>query len=255
MDQFLKSVILEAGEIAEKFFRTGIEASSKKHLGDLVTQADREVSSFLIKKINEQFPEHSIYSEEEKEVINPGSQYIWMIDPIDGTRNFAKAIPLWCIMVALWKNDELVLSAVYNPVANELFFAEKGKGATLNGQPIKVNEVSSLEHAYSSVVRGLGVPFSKNYNKMMERLVNDTTVWMHNFGTIGLSACYLASGGADFLAFNCGFDYDYAAPALICMEAGAMVTDCEGNAWKRGRQDIVIANKNLHSQILDLLKV
>lgn len=253
MDKFLKEIIKEAGDLAKKHFFNGVESKTKEHLGDLVTKADLEVSEFLIKKIQDKFPDHGIFSEEEKEIINPQSEFVWMIDPIDGTRNFAKAIPLWSIMVALWKNDEVIISAVYNPIANELFFAEKNKGATLNEMPIKTNDTSSLEHSFSYLIRGLNTPFKKEFNKMMDRVVNETTVWMHNFGGIGLGGCYLASGGVDFIAINCGYDYDYAAISLICKEAGALVTDCEGNSWKRGRRDLIIANPNLHFKVLELL--
>ncbi|MEK9157230.1 MAG: inositol monophosphatase, partial [Patescibacteria group bacterium] len=136
MNDFLKDIIKQGGAIAKDYFLKGVTFKTKSHLGDLVTVADQEVSDFLIKKIQEKYPDHGIYSEEQKDILNPGSDYLWMIDPIDGTRNFANAIPMWCSMVALFYRKELIMSAVYNPLSDELFFAEKGKGASINGMPI-----------------------------------------------------------------------------------------------------------------------
>lgn len=252
MEDFLKHLIQEAGAIGKGYFKKGVHFETKKHLGDLVTQADLEVSDFCVQKIQASYPDHAIYSEERKEIINEGAEYLWMIDPIDGTRNFAIGVPMWCVMIAVFQNDELYLAAIYNPLVDELFFAEAGKGATLNGIPLHVNEIDSLSHGYGIPVRG-GNDKSHNdiFVTMMKKL-SDTDVWMHNFGTM-LGACYVASGGADFFVNNAGWDHDYAAATLICREAGAVVTDTDGNPWKRGRQDIVIANTKLHPKILELL--
>lgn len=255
MEDFLKQIILEAGALAKDYFLKGVSFKSKAHLGDLVTEADVAVSDFLIKKIHEQYPEHAIYTEEAKDKINPGAEFEWIIDPIDGTRNFAKGIGMWCVMIAVYKNNMPVLAAIYNPLASELFFAVKGKGATMNGAPIKVNQVEVFDHAFGFAVRGIVIdPLREaNYRRFIEKLTNETSAWMHNFGTI-LAACYVASGGADFYAVNCGRDYDYAAVVLIAAEAGAVVTNADGQPWTRDRNDIVIANPKLHAKILELLK-
>lgn len=256
IEQFLKDTIREAGGLAKRYFQQGVEFTTKAHLGDLVTKADIEVNDLLINKIQATFPDHGIHSEERKNDINPGARFEWIIDPIDGTRNFAKGIPMWCIMVAVYENGEPLLSAMYNPLVDELFFAEKNKGATLNGLPIRVNEIASLDHGAGNPVRGTNrgeeTQYDERFKKMMDHLVNGTNVWMHNFGTM-LGACYVASGGLDFFVSNAGFDHDNAPPALICAEAGALVTDSDGNPWARGRHDIVIANPKLHPKVLELL--
>lgn len=253
MEEFLKSMIKEAGTLGKSYFRQGLKFDTKSHLGDLVSEADRNVSTFCIQKIREQFPEHSILSEEENEVINPGSEYLWMIDPIDGTRNFAVGVSFWCTMIAVFYRDELYMSAIYDAMSDQLFFAKKGEGATLNDMPINANSIDSLDHAYGFCVRGgTNKMHNDRYVAMTKKLADHPSAWFHNFGTI-LGACYIASGGADFYAVNCGFDYDYAAAALICREAGALVTDSDGNPWQRGRQDIVIANPKLHPKIIEML--
>lgn len=255
MEKFLQTTIKEAGTIALNYFRQGVEFKTKAHLGDLVTVADLEVSAFLQKQILAKYPDHGFHSEELKEPFNPDSEYLWMVDPVDGTRNFAKGIPMWCVMVALWHNNKLEMSAVYSPVSNELFFAKSGKGATLNNKLIHVNQVESLEQSFGCAIRGTSsyITHAQEFCRLVDRLTNDTTAWTHNFGTM-LASCYVASGGVDFFAENGGLDHDYAAPTLICSEAGALVTDSEGNPWQRGRRDIVIANPNMHKKVLELLK-
>ncbi len=255
MDEFLKKAILAAGAVGLDYFNKGVSSKTKTHLGDLVTQADYAVSDFLIEVISKAYPEHGIYSEELSEVINPKSDYLWMIDPIDGTRNFANHIPFWCTLVALWHKEELVLGAAYNPVADQLFFAEKGKGATFNGKSIHVNSIESLDHSFGCFVRGTrGQPGDRErFKRASSRLVTDTSAWPHNFGTM-FGMCFIASGGVDFYFGNGGLNHDYAAPALICREAGALVTDCDGKPWQRDVGTIVIANPKLHAKVLELLK-
>ena len=240
-----------------EYFRRGVAHTTKDNIGDLLTEADVAVSGFLVDAIHQKYPSHQIHSEEMKDDVNPGAEYEWVIDPIDGTRNFAWGIAVWCQMIAVLKNGELYLAAIYNPAAKELFFAEKGKGATLNGKPIHVNGVESLDHGLGIAVRATRFIYpdaaihNTRYRKFMARLVTDTTVWMYNFGTM-LGACYVASGGIDFFVSDSGLDHDNLAPVLICQEAGAMVTNGYGEPWTRYRQDIVIANPKLHPKVLEL---
>lgn len=252
MDTFLKKLIREAGQLAKEYFDAGVTHRSKAHLGDLVTDADIAVSNFLVSAIQQEYQGHHIHSEEMAEDINRGAEYEWVIDPIDGTRNFAFGIPMWCNLVAVMKSGEPYLAAVYNANADELFFAEADKGATMNGMPIRVNDTETLEHGFAVVTRAWK-DNPEGYVRLMDRLTRETNVWMHNFGTM-LGVCFVASGGADFFAGNSGFDHDNLAPALICREAGALVTDSEGNSWRRGRSDLVIANPKLHPKIMELFE-
>lgn len=254
IEQFLQDTIRAAGVLAKGYFERGVSARTKSHLGDLVTEADEAVSAFLIEKIQASFPDHGIHSEEQKNDINPGALTEWIIDPIDGTRNFANGIPCWCIIVGVYVGGEAAYAAVYNPVANELFFASRGHGASLNGLPIRVNNITSFDHGYGVAVRADGASDKKvEFKRLLDRLNNDTSVWVHNLGSM-IASCYVASGGIDFFVENAGFDHDYAAPTLICSEAGAAVTDADGNPWRRGRRDLVIANPELHAKVLELLK-
>lgn len=253
MLEFLKTTIVEAGEIALKFYKDGVGHSIKSHLGDFVTKADIAVQDFIIQKIRAAYPDHNVTAEEDHEVINPGAEYEWIIDPIDGTRNFAGGIPFWCVMIGLMKGDDILLGAMYNPITKDLFFAEKEKGAWHGGEKLLVNEISDFDHAFGVVYRDsrFDAPFADEYVRLLSNLNFRVNSWNHNFGSVLING-YLAKGHVDFYATNCGFDHDYVPSVLICREAGALVTDCNGKPWRRGRRDIVISNPKLHPKLLKL---
>ena len=257
MDRFLQSIIRQAGAMALSFYHRGVTSSEKDNRGDLLTEADVEVSAFLVEAIHERYPQHHIASEELDEDINPGAPIKWVIDPIDGTRNFANAIPVWCTLIGVIRDGDLYLGAIYDAVHDTLFFAERGKGAYKNAQRIYVNNTDTLEHAYGWFSRageqGVYGRYIPEYRHAFERLIHDTTVWIHFFGCV-LPLGYLASGAIDFCAFNHGLDHDLVGPILICQEAGAVVTNHEGKPWQPGRQDVVIANPGLHPKLLALFK-
>lgn len=258
MKEFLQQTIKEAGKLALEYFHQGVETKIKLNLGDLVTVADEKVSEFLVEKISHAYPEHKITSEELKESVNGDkSEYEWVIDPIDGTRNFAMGIPMWCNLVALLKDGELYMSAIYNPVVDELFFAHAGHGAYLNNFPINVNTTENVDYAYAIISKAMEQnalygAYMDWMIRAMKKFAEETSVWNLNFGTM-LSMAYVASGGIDLFVTNSGLDHDYLAPVLLIREAGGVVTDSEGKPWKRGRRDVVAANPVLHGKIMELL--
>lgn len=258
MEDFLRQTIKEAGQLAMKYFGTDLRLKQKSNLADLVTQADLAVSDYIVNQIQQAYSDHHIRCEELADDINPGAQYEWVIDPIDGTRNFANGIPFWCIIIALIKNGERYMATVYNPISDHLFFAEKGKGAYLNEKRIFVNTVQSMDAAFGVFSRannmGIYGDFIERYRSANAKLVLQTESWIHNYGC-SLQICYLASGGVDFAVGNAGLDWDYLAPFLICEEAGAKLTDSDGNEWKRGRQDYVMANPDLHPKVMELFAI
>ncbi|MFH1286772.1 MAG: inositol monophosphatase [Candidatus Magasanikbacteria bacterium] len=257
MNTFLKIIIKEAGDLAKEYFEKGVEHTTKSSPADFVTEADTAVSDFLIERIRSKYPDHNIKSEEQDESTNPGAEYEWVIDPIDGTRNFTMGVPVWCVIIAVLKDGVTQLGAVYNPNSDDLFFAEKEKGAFRNGKQIHVNNADRIDYAFANVARayegGVYGDYIDRYRRVNVRLVLETKAWLHNYGCM-LPACYLASGAVDFMLGNAGMDWDYLAPFLICEEAGAVITDSDGNPWKRGRQDMVIANKDLHPKVMGLLR-
>jgi len=256
MQDFLKSIIKEAGGIAKGYFDEGVKSiKTKSTVGDLVTEADVAVSDFLVGKIKEAYPDHTIFSEEVGEKINEGQEYEWVIDPIDGTRNFANGIPFWCTIIAVVRNGETWLAAVYNALSGDLFFAEKGKGAFLNGNKISVNNTQMIDQAFGIMAHankaGTYGDHIERYKVFAINLTTKTDSWVCNYATM-LTSLHLASGGIDFFASNAGLDWDYLAPVLIAREAGAIVTNSYGEPWTRGRQDVIIANPDLHPKVMEL---
>lgn len=240
----------EGGRLALSYFRREEKLISrpKSSHADIVTEADEAVSDHIIDNISKFYPEHTIHSEEVKDDINPGREFRWIIDPIDGTRNFDRGLPEWCTMIALERKGELYMAAVYIPTHDLLFFAEKGKGAFRNGKQINVNDVSSLDSASTLFVLSREGEDVELCRKVLDKLLAEDC-WLFNYGTMA-GICYLASGQIDLAMNNVGFDYDYAAPALIAREAGALVTDIHGNYWKNGKRTVVVANPKLHSKLM-----
>src|SRR4051812_20724840 len=138
-----RSVLLEAisaaGAIIQRRFHGDFVIDHKEGINNLVTEVDKQAEAAIIEIISRNFPGHTILSEEAG-LLEQHSDYIWLVDPIDGTVNFAHGIPICCVSIALSYKKELQIGAVYNPMMNELFFAERGKGATLNGVPIHVSK-------------------------------------------------------------------------------------------------------------------
>lgn len=256
MEDFLKTIIREAGAIAEPLFDKGVTHQTKTNLNDLLTEADVSVSDYLVSKIHEKYPDHHIHSEERDEDINPGAEFEWIIDPIDGTRNFARGVPLWCIIIAVVQKGETILAAVYTPKANELFFAKLGSGATMNDMPISVGDKNTMDYLAGSFGRypeehphyGSHIARFKEYAKILNC---ETNAWIHATGCM-MPVCYVASGGFDFFIQNGGMDHDYVGPMLIAREAGAVVLNSDGEKWERGRQDVIVANPVLAEKFLEL---
>lgn len=265
MQDFLKQIIKEGGYIAKGFYESDVkdlEVHIKGDPTDVVTAADKAVSEFLVKKIQEQFPDHGIISEELDYEINPGAECTWVMDPIDGTRNFANHIGVWCTMIGVTKNGVPVLGAIYDALNDELFFAEVGKGAELNGKPIKVSDNDDLRSftiSYSSgQIRGnpvYDVPkeIIKKYIKFYNNLMGEDGHWVGNYNT-ALTLAHVAAGRVDSQLMCGGVYHDYLAGFVIATEAGAKFTDSDGNVWQRGHRDIMVANPKLHSKLLDLMK-
>src|SRR5215470_5537387 len=147
----LKPTLIKAAEagaaVIQEYFEGSFEISNKEGVNNLVTEADHASEKAIFDVIKSDYPDHFLLSEEAGEIIMD-SNYQWIIDPIDGTVNFAHGIPLCCVSIGLLHKGSVTMGAVYNPMMNELFFAEKGKGATLNGKPIKVSAKSDFKTAF-----------------------------------------------------------------------------------------------------------
>ncbi|NQU99762.1 MAG: inositol monophosphatase [Parcubacteria group bacterium] len=254
MKNFLEQTIREAGEIAKEYFNKGVGiTATKADPDDVVTEADKKLSKFFTERLHAKYPDYGIQDEEQKEVINPEAEYRWVTDPIDGTRNFAAGIPFWCHLVALRKGSETIMGAAYNPISSSYFFAEKDKGAFLNGNKIEVSKQKKIDYAFGISVGNFRRSHKELFKNIQYDLSINTQARLANYGTM-LVVCHLASGGVDFIVTNGGVDHDYFFPVLLCQEAGAKVTDSDNKPWQSGHSDLVIANPILHEKLMKIVK-
>jgi len=251
----LESLARQAGEILRNGFepRPGYgKHLNVEHKGDidLVTEIDRQSEQFIISEIKRQFPDHGIYAEESGDN-SQGQRCIWYIDPLDGTINYAHGIPIFTVSIAYEEGGELQLAAVYDPLRDECFTAQKGRGASMNGDPIHVADQNDLIN--SLLVTGFPYDVRTNPDNNFDnhaRLMKSSQ-GVRRLGSAALDLAYVASGRFD------GFwelqiePYDIAAGALIAREAGALVTASTGDPLKMGKaMSILAANSQLHTQIL-----
>jgi myo-inositol-1(or 4)-monophosphatase len=243
-----------AGAIHLKYFDTDLEIKTKSAHFDLVTNADVESEDAIVSFIKERFPDHNVIAEEKKYATS-GSPYMWIIDPLDGTSNFSHRIPIFAVSIALAFHGTVILGIVYDTMKNELFQAEKGKGAFKNGTPIRVSRTGRIEEAM--LITG----FYYDRNEKMLRALNDVKeflmrgiVGIRRFGAAALDLASVACGRADgFWEFTLN-PWDFAAGKLIVEEAGGMVTDNKGDSIGIEPSYIVSSNGILHNVMLDVLR-
>lgn len=242
----------EGGAILLKHFKNEIQVRSKNPR-DIVTEADVESEKKIISIIKDVFPTHSILAEESgREDLDAG--HLWVIDPLDGTSNFFKGSRDFCVLISYVRNSEIVIGITYFPFTDELFVAEKGKGATKNGQVLHVSseaEISSM-YAVSQMTSNL------ENRKLNLALYSELILKIRNIHVF--NACIargltdLAEGIADF-HFRQGFNYwDFAAGVLLVEEAGGKATDFDGNPIDQNTHGTLISNGKNHEGLLALVR-
>ncbi len=243
----------EAGKIIQHYFQGTFTVGNKEGINNLVTEVDTRAETRIIEVIKSYYPDHSIISEEVGELATD-SPYKWIIDPIDGTVNFAHGIPICCVSIGLSHYDDLILGAVYNPMMNELFFAEKGKGATLNGRPISVSKKSNFEKA--CLVTGFPYkwPDSREHPiRVFERFIMQGLP-VRRLGSAAIDLCWVACGRFDgFWEYNLS-PWDIAAGYLIVHEAGGRVTNFDGAPYSVYDKQTLATNGLIHEEMLQLIK-
>lgn len=244
----LKECVYQGGEMILAAFGGGFKISEKEGINNLVTEVDQAVEKTVTEMILKDFPDHFILGEEYRSERPKNAEYLWILDPIDGTVNFAHGIPLCCISLALLHNDELILGAVYNPMMDEFFFAEKGAGASLNGQPICVSGKSDFSHACLVT----GFPYSwKEADGPHPVDVFGHFVKMglpiRRLGSAALDLCWVAAGRFDgFWEYNLS-PWDIAAGYLLVAEAGGTVTDFRGEKATVFDRQTLATNGAIHA--------
>ena len=253
MKQTAINAALEAGKILRANLGTlKSEQIDLKRKFDYVTRVDRQSEETIIGIIKSDFPDHSFLAEESLRDKKGG--YRWIIDPLDGTTNYIHTYPVFAISIALEHEGEIVLGVIYDPTRDELFVAEKGKGATLNGHPIHVSEIDEP----SLCLLTTGFPFrSKDYIDLylesFKRLFFKMS-GVRRLGAVALDFCYLAAGRAEGF-WEIGLSpWDVAAGYLILKEAGGEMTDFAGGDQPIWTGNVVASNGLIHNHILEVVQ-
>lgn len=249
---FLESLARQAGEI----LRAGVNLPfqiDKKGVIDLVTEMDHRSESYILSAIQKQHPTHRIISEEVG-VVEGDASHVWYVDPLDGTVNYAHGIPFYTVSIAYAEDGQLRLGVVYDPSRDELYKGEKGSGAWLNGQPIRVSAAQDLDQ--SLLVTGFPYDIRTHPQKNLDHFTRFSlcSQGVRRLGSAALDLCYVAAGRLD------GFweirikSYDIAAGGLIAEEAGARVTKVDGSPdYVMPPCSILAATPAIHAQMLELL--
>lgn len=232
---FLSSLLPEAGALALSYYRRSDLETHDKGPQDLVTAADLAVERFLIDRIRREFPDDGFVGEEGGEVPARGDGAVWVIDPIDGTANFARNIDLWCLSVAVVRGGEVETGAILNPVTSELFLARKGQGATRNGVPIRVSRVTEVGRARVC----LGFSFRRPRDlhvTAIDRLLERGGEYSR-LGSCALGLAYVADGRFEAYWEAHVNSWDAAAGLCLVQEAGGWVNDfLAGDGLHRGNE-------------------
>ncbi|HZX19626.1 MAG TPA: inositol monophosphatase family protein [archaeon] len=246
-----ESAAFAAGKIAMKYFQEELTIKKKGKI-DLVTNVDIECEQKIKKVISEEFRKHSFLGEESGKDGN--SEYVWIIDPIDGTTNFAHGLDNFSHSIALAKNNELICGVVYNPVQKKMFKAYTGKGAFLNGKKIKVSSTQTVVD--SLVVTGFPYENDSLGEKAVSsvRRLRGNCQGIRRFGSAALDFCYIAQGVMDAYFEYDLKSWDAAAGMLIAREAGAKVTDINGNEASLDTTHFLASNGKIHDEIMKYLE-
>jgi fructose-1,6-bisphosphatase/inositol monophosphatase family enzyme len=219
--QFASHLVLNAGLRAKRAFRSQISLSTKGTEGEIVTDVDIAIQRDLVSLIRSVYPASEIIAEELDHPSRLTCQGVeWVIDPLDGTRNFAAGIPSWCHMASLYVDGKPIASAVFDPTSNDLITAGGGLGTYLNGVRVHCREVNTLLNAHGVCVLDRRGADSHAVDMLLGR-IRSKTDWIHNHGSMTQFA-RLAHGAYAFGISNCGKQYDYAALPLIVTEAGGL---------------------------------
>ncbi|MCJ7515202.1 MAG: inositol monophosphatase [Dehalococcoidia bacterium] len=237
----------KAGEILLAHFGS-VKKVKRKSQGNLVTEADILSEKLIINFLKKEYPDFGILSEESHSstAING---YTWVVDPLDGTNNYTYGIPLFCVNIALVRDDDILLGVTYDPVSRELFQVEKGKGAHLNGSPIRVSTVGSLQES----LVGLDLGYSHERGRQMLNTVNRLWGQVHCvrlMGSSSLGLAYVACGRVSLYFHRYLFPWDIASGLLLVREAGGEVVDWQGRQAQLRDTELVASNPILQREFL-----
>jgi len=252
----LKSTLIKAVEagaaVMQKFFQGEFIISNKEGINNLVTEADHASEKAIFEVIKNDFPDHYILSEEAGAIVMD-STFKWIIDPIDGTVNFAHGLPLCCVSIGVEQDGQIILGAVYNPFLREFFFAQRGYGATLNDKKIQVSAETVVGR--SCLVTGFPYSYLDEPNGplvVFDKLIR-SGVPVRRLGSAAIDLCWVAAGRFDGFYEHKLQAWDSAAGFLIVEEAGGRVSDFTGKRYSPYQPHIVATNGKIHDDLLQVI--
>jgi myo-inositol-1(or 4)-monophosphatase len=222
-----------------------------KGLRDIVTDADLAAEEMIIQTIRARFPDHALLTEEAGES-SRDVPYVWVVDPLDGTTNYSRRFPVFSVSISLVYQEQLTVGVVYDPLSDSLFAAQRGRGATLNGVPLRVSRVERMIDAL------VGLDWARAHDQrqeIMTRLdrIAPACCAVRSTGSAALGLCYVAAGWLDAYFHAALQPWDLAAGLLLIREAGGRVTDIQGHAWQPWVPSVLVSNGRLHQALLDLM--
>jgi len=243
----------EAGEIIREGFNKNVKIAYKSNEKDLVTEVDKLSEKHITDFIKAKYPSHGILAEESGN-IKEGEEYLWVIDPLDGTVNFAHGLPVFSISIGLRKNKQTIAGIVYDIMQNIIYSAEKGKGAYADSKKIHVTENKNLGHAL--LVTGFPYSIASNPDNALGKFTSLTMAarGIRRLGSAAIDLCYVAKGVFDGFWEVFLNPWDMCAGKLIVEEAGGFVTDFEGNEMDIYSKKILATNGKIHQSMIEILK-
>jgi len=249
--ELVESLARKAGDALMKHFRQDWALLKKRGTAkEIATQYDKEVDRLIVEEIKRYYPHHSLLTEESG-FLQGDPEWLWIVDSLDGTGDFANFNPFFSVCLALMHQSELILGAIYAPAIDEFYFAEKGQGAYLNGVKIRVSDVSDLSQSYIFYCEG-GERDRIRTIKLINSIYPLVTD-MRKLGSAGLETSWVATGKGEAYFTTRIEPWDVAPGVLLVQEAGGKVSDFQGNPWKPQTGDLLFSNKKLHEKILSLL--
>jgi len=248
-----KKAAVQAGAYLKRRFDGALSITAKEGVQNFVTDVDFACEKLIIDEISEHFPDHSILSEESGE--KSGSEFLWIVDPLDGTLNYIRSVPLYAVSIAVACEKELVAGVIYLPELDELFWAEKGKGAYLRDKKLKVSGQEKLENALLVT----GTPYCCPKNQWLSVEQFSTIVQkgppIRDLGSCAIDLAYVAAGRFDGFWMPQVAPWDLAAAKILIEEAGGVVTSYEGNPYHAFLSSPIVAtNGKIHKELVALLQ-
>ena len=251
MIDFMIQTAQDAGQVILDYFGRAREVKTKADSGDVVTQADLDSDRLIISRIREAFPEDGILTEESGALSLAEGSSVWIVDPLDGTRNFSRGVPIFCVSIGVIRDGRPVAGVIHDPVHGETYHAVEGQGAFLNGQRLRVSDEDDLELVMVNMAWTMRTSDGQSFMPMAAKLVERTN-YTRRYGSAALALAYTAAGRLHATVLVDLKSWDVAAGMLIVSEAGGRITGFHGEeiVLPKPSVDLIAANPSLHGLLI-----